>query len=358
MPPIQIDHNNIHNNNDQGDAFVESSGPIIYMTDNRMPVIMDPQSCLIYVFFGSLLLALIIIVPGLRRTKVTTLMTGSIIIVSGASIMLALNGSHWLSGNMKLNQIQFNRGGETLTGRLEIDIGLSWVNVTLSGHLSGVDSTSAQEKSIHLNERFEWDEPYKMMKNHNDALTRGLPYPLLSVTEYLSQGWSTGGFTWTNQLRTAGYYSKLSLYVSLANWCSTIIVLCALPKFLPHMLQLTGFMMLITAWTYCLLVDSPWNSESGLRIAGQKMNLEFGYNFIIIFWVGVSTLIVGFILFAIHLYKPHEQLTAFDTDQYKLDQKKIYSHEIDRSKTKKPIWTCDMNLKIHEAYDKITPNFA
>lgn len=49
-----------------------------------------------------------------------------------------------------------------------------------------------------------------MRQEFHKALERGLPYPILTVAEYLSQ--DEGGFSWSRQYRQAGYYADQLLW--------------------------------------------------------------------------------------------------------------------------------------------------
>ncbi len=50
-----------------------------------------------------------------------------------------------------------------------------------------------------------------MAQELHQALEKGLPYPILTVIEYLSV--DRGGFLWGRQYRLAGYYTCVLL------WC-------------------------------------------------------------------------------------------------------------------------------------------
>ena len=49
-----------------------------------------------------------------------------------------------------------------------------------------------------------------MMDAFEDALHKGLPYPILTVAEYLSV--DEEGFCWGRTYRTAGYFSCIALW--------------------------------------------------------------------------------------------------------------------------------------------------
>ena len=63
---------------------------------------------------------------------------------------------------------------------------------------------------IDYNERFTWLGPSDMIQEYESALRKGLPYPILTVAEYLSL--DEEGFCWGRMYRQAGYFSCISLW--------------------------------------------------------------------------------------------------------------------------------------------------
>lgn len=60
------------------------------------------------------------------------------------------------------------------------------------------------------------DTADEMKIEYQHALARGLPYPILTVADYLSQ--DEEGFGWSRQYRQAGHYTSTILwYVSTRN---------------------------------------------------------------------------------------------------------------------------------------------
>ena len=308
-----------------GDAFDGSAEPIMYMSENRMPVLLEFNSAIIYIIFAALLLALVSILPGIRKTKLTSFLGLSTIILVGASILLALEGSHWLMGSLQVYEVPYGAlTTETITGRLEVNIGLSSTNVTLIGRLMGSSSSSATAtnddgnlKSVNYNERFNWDQPNRMAEEHVQALRKGLPYPILTITEFLSQ--DSDGFNWMRQLRRAGYFTSLALKAALASWCLTCIIMCVLPLYLPHMMQITGALLMASVWIYTLLVQSPKSFVIQLR--ENPIEFAFGHTYVITFVVGAVSMFAGVLLFVLQINKPNSSpFTIMDSEDYARDK--------------------------------------
>lgn len=312
------------------EAFDGSAEPIIYMSDNRMPVMIEFSSAIIYIIFVSLIFALLFILPGVRKTKVTSLLGLITLLTVGASILLAIEGSYWLTGSIQILSSPYSAlTSETISGKLDVNIGLSSANVTLIGKLvSNLDklqqATSESMKTVDYNERFHWDQPEKMASEHVEALKRGLPYPILTVTEFFSQ--DSDGFNWTRQLRQAGFYSRLALYTALASWCLMTIITCVLPVYLPHMMQITGALMMSSVWIYTLLIQSP--KSFAFQLGGNAIEFSFGYTYVTTFITGAMSMFAGVLLFAMQITNPHKQFTIMDSEQYVNDQKAMYNIDL------------------------------
>lgn len=320
-----------------GDVFDGSAEPIIYMSDNRMPVMIEFNSAIIYIIFSALFLALLSILPGVRKTKFTSFIGIMTILLVGASILLAIQGSYWLMGEIELHEAPYGAlTSESITGRLEVNIGLSSTNVTLIGRLmsanydSGTHHNQTTSKTVDYNERFHWDRPDRMALEHVEALRKGLPYPILTITEFLSQ--DSEGFNWMRQLRQAGYYASLALYASLASWCLTTVVMCVLPIYSPHMMQITGALIMSSVWIYTLLIQSP--NSFVVHLGGNPVEFAFGYTYVTTFVAGALSVFAGILLFVLRMGKPHKQFTIMDSEKYLKDQNALHRGSLDGANRK------------------------
>lgn len=312
------------------DPFDGSAEPIVYLSENRMPVFVEFSTTVIYIVFAALMFSLILILPGVRRTKFISLLSIFTLLAMGASILLGLYGSQWLVGELTIQDSPYSSlNSETITGKLELNVGLSWVNVTLVGKLvgfaqDGPESLEQTTTSINYNERFHWDQPDRMAVEHLDALKRGLPYPILTVTEFLSQDYD--GFNWTGKIRVAGQYCALVLYASLASWFLTLAVMCAIPHYLPHMMQITGAFMMLSVTIFTLLTETPKNLD--LFLGQSQLELTFGLTYMSTFVAGALALLVGLFIMVLQLNNPHDALTMLDSESYLEDQKALYKINI------------------------------
>lgn len=315
------------------DAFDGSAEPTIYMSDNRMPVMIEFSSTIIYIVLAVLILALIFILPGIRRTRVASFICLFTLITVGAAIMLGLNGSYWLRASIKIYDASYSSlATDTMTGQLDVNIGLHSTNVTLVGALTTSDGQT--KNGVDYNERFHWDKPDQMTQEHIEALRRGLPYPILSVTEFLSH--DADGFNWSRQLRQAGYYCSLVLYMSLASWCLQAVVMCLIPIYLPHMMQITGALMMTSVWIYTLIIETP--KSFNFQVGGQPVDFAFGFTAITTFTAGAMSMFIGVLMLAIQSNIQSDQFTIMDSEQVVNDRKALYSSNLANNFTleKKP----------------------
>lgn len=129
---------------------------------------------------------------------------------------------------------------------------------------------------INYNERFYWIEPNQMRQEHQHALERGLPYPILTVVEYLSQ--DDAGFNWSRQYRLAGYYSYILLSLSFCACILMFLFHCAAPEYAIYTLQIIGCLLLFTNFTYAMLVPRG-DQKLVIPFEGQSLTFDFGFDF-------------------------------------------------------------------------------
>ena len=96
---------------------------------------------------------------------------------------------------------------EKVFGRLGIYIGLGHVNITLEAMPIFGNTTTMD---VNFNERFLFERPTQLKEEYQEALVKGLPFPILTVAEYLSV--DAEGFCWGRSYRAAGYYASIFLW--------------------------------------------------------------------------------------------------------------------------------------------------
>ena len=52
---------------------------------------------------------------------------------------------------------------------------------------------------VHFNERFSWEGPTQLKEEYHNALVKGLPFPILTIVEYMAV--DAEGFCWGRTYR-------------------------------------------------------------------------------------------------------------------------------------------------------------
>lgn len=154
----------------------------------------------------------------------------------------------------------------------------------------------------------------EMRQEHQRALAKGLPFPILTVAEYLSQ--DSEGFCWGRRYRQSGYYASLLLWASFASWILMNILLCAVPRYGLFMMQLTGVLMLLSVTLYAILLPKkglviPFEQPSG---ANSLLTFSFGWSFWLVLITGSIAVIVGAIITIIDTLYPNKFSTILEID--------------------------------------------
>ncbi|GFS38216.1 dual oxidase maturation factor 1 [Trichonephila inaurata madagascariensis] len=143
-----------------------------------------PRNILIYVTFSTLFIAFLLIFPGIRKERFSTLITVTTSLIVGATILLANYGTDWHVSEASISTPYRAFSREKLFADISVRIGLNSVNVTL--------------------------QATQLKMEFRDALIKGLPFPILTIAEYLSQNME--GFSWGGKYRKAGYYTSIMLW--------------------------------------------------------------------------------------------------------------------------------------------------
>lgn len=321
------------------DAFDQSNQPKMFMSENRISAIVELSSLVVYIVFLAILCIVIGILPGIRKTRVVSLFSLLVLILTGSTIFLSLHGTNWLEGSVEVNDARYSvTSRDFFNGTIGLNVGLQSANVTLQG-IAFEKLTQGESKQgasnerqidlqqiphaelakgnyVNLNERYYWIEAEQATNEHIAALKKGLPNPVLTITEFLSQ--DSDGFNWSRRLRSAGFYTTILLYITLTNYILTVVLMCSIPDYLPAMIQTTGFLMIMTASIYSAIISINGNFD--LHVSNSKIQLSFGTTLIRIFGVGFIVVLSGKILDAINSYNPGEQLTIMDYEPHRKDK--------------------------------------
>ncbi|KAH9516001.1 hypothetical protein DERF_006766 [Dermatophagoides farinae] len=286
------------------DAFQDNGGPVLYSSMNRTAAIEDIRNILIYISFTTFFVAFLIIFPGIRKERVSTFICVTTSLFIGAVILISNCGSNWhvAKGSIAGPYRAFSK--EKIYANVGVYIGLDSVNITLKAL-----PIHQQHEEINYNERFYWIGANQMKHEFQRALAKGLPFPILTISEYLSQDGE--GFNWGRHYRLAGYYTSISLWLAFASWILMNILLCAVPRYGAYTMQLTGLLMLLSNLLYVMMIPSK-----PLRIPfeGSTLIFTYGWCFWLVFAAGLTACFIGATVSIVDILFPNKFSTILEVD--------------------------------------------
>ncbi|XP_077553807.1 dual oxidase maturation factor 1-like [Haemaphysalis longicornis] len=286
------------------DAFRSEGGPTLYAHANRTAVTEDVRNILIYVCFSTLFIAFVIVFPGIRKERLSTFISVTISLLVGAVILICIYGSDWHVASAVVSSPYRAFSSDRISARLGVHIGLNSVNITLRAM-----PRYSKSEEINFNERFTWFGPTQIKEDYREALVKGLPFPILTIAEYLSQ--DLGGFCWGRRYRQAGYYSFVLLWTSMALWLLMNVLLCAVPRYGAYAMQLTGTAMLLSDALYAALMPAR---PLVIPFEGGLLRFSFGWCFWAVLGAGSVAVLCGLSVVAIDVFYPNRFSTIFEVD--------------------------------------------
>nr|CAD2170047.1 unnamed protein product [Meloidogyne enterolobii] len=240
--------------------------------------------------FPLLLLVLLVILPGIREQRLISLLAIGSQLCVGTLLIGSLTLPYWKLSETReiLVHLQpFSKQRHLLN--IGVNVGLSALNISLD-YVKPFDGRLPHPRSLaslHLNEQFDLSGVSSMKTELFKAYKEGQPFPVLCVLEYFSLG--QDAFSWGNQFRKAGYYTKALLWFTFGCWLLQFILLPFLPHYFAKTGLLIGFLILLSNMLYILL------SPNDLHIAFPSPNGHSNFTqfrFGICFWMNV---IAGFV---------------------------------------------------------------
>lgn len=193
------------------DAFREEGGPTLYAYHNRTAVAADVPALALLLAALTLYLAFLVVFPGIRKERFSTFTVVTLSLFVGTVILVCKHGSSWHIAGARVARAAYRAfSSERLDCWLAIHVGLGHVNVTLTALSWG--NTTIGDPGVDYNEQFRWEEAGAIQEWYRAGLTRGLPYPVLSVAEHFAV--QHEGFEWGAKYRAAGYTTSTLLCIS------------------------------------------------------------------------------------------------------------------------------------------------
>lgn len=285
------------------DLFRDDGGPTLYAYSNRTSVIGDSTSITLYIVFATLFIAFFVVFPGIRKERFTTFLSVTLSLFVGVSILVGTCGSGWHTSEAEVISSYRSFSDEKIHGKMGIYIGLLSANITLEAmHYN-------KSMDVNFNERLSFVRPTELKEEFRAALAKGLPYPILTVAEYMAV--DAEGFCWGRNYRTAGYYTGVALWAAFALWLTMNIMLVTVPRYGAYTMSLTGISMLTSNAIYVWLLPSR---PLLIRIESVVFHFELGWSFWLVLIAGALCLLVGLSISIIDLMYPHKFSTIMEMD--------------------------------------------
>ncbi|KAG7208716.1 hypothetical protein KM043_014917 [Ampulex compressa] len=287
------------------DAFRSDGGPTLYSYSNRTPVTGDVPLVIVFVIFGTIFTAFLVIFPGIRKERLATFLTVTLSLFVGATIQVAQYGSSWHTSSATIVSSYSAFSRQRTTAEIGGYIGLMHINITYR-LLPGSEN---MDEDVEYNERFWWRSSGEMTNSFKQALYQGAPFPIVSLAEYFSL--HQEGFSWGSKYREAGYYSSIMLWTSFASWIMMNLLLMVVPRYGAYGMIVTGFSMLLTNLIYwALLPCEPLIAH----IEGSILAFNLGWNYWLVLLAGIGCLFAGVVITAIDMIFPHQFSTILEVD--------------------------------------------
>lgn len=148
-----------------------------------------------------------------------------------------------------------------------------------------------------------------MKQEHKKALSKGLPFPILTIAEYLSQ--DEEGFCWGRRYRLSGYFASIILWAAFCSWILMLVLMCAVPRYAVYTMQVTGMLMLLSNAIYAVLLPAK---PLVIPFENQVLSFNYGWCFWFVLFGGILGVAVGASLLMIDIMFPHKFSTILEID--------------------------------------------
>ncbi|KAK6746263.1 hypothetical protein RB195_012400 [Necator americanus] len=216
-------------------SFREHGAPTFY-GENRTPVTIDTHIVGLFSIFLVPAVTFLIILPGVRKHRLSSTLSFLFNMYIGATLLVSMYHPCWHRAETPISTTYKAFSNAKMDAHILVRVGLQYLNISLSTSATHEGDNVVVQEGILYNERFSFAEVNKMEKELSNALTKGLPFPILKIIEYLSGD----GFGWGRQYRVAGYYTACMLWLSFYTWIISFVCLAFLPHYFARCIFYTG----------------------------------------------------------------------------------------------------------------------
>merc|ERR1712223_1213753 len=243
--------------------------------------------------------------PSIRKERFTTFTSVVLSLFVGGTTLVGICGCGWHTATAEISSAYRAFSNEKIHGHIGIYIGLDHVNVTLAAMPQYYNGTM----DVNFNEVFGFTHPDQLKDEYRKGLKKGLPFPILTVAEYMSV--DAEGFCWGRNYRQAGYYASFFLWASFAVWLLMNVMLVIVPRYGAYLMSLTGAMMMFSDLIYVWLLPSR---ELKIPFEGVVLEFELGWCFWLVMTAGGLCMMIGISISVIDLIYPHKFSIVLEMD--------------------------------------------
>lgn len=235
-----------------------------------------------------------------RRKRGNTLIYGSIAVGSGALLCIGMTDFNWLTGESyvagsysRWTEMKHGHQEMLVPALLSVHIGLEQMNITFrsdKGRMQFYYNEHVDFVRRRRTERFQL----------NEALSRGVPNPILSVLDFILHNHCNFIFEQT------GFLTRYVLTVCLVVWLVNQVIFTMVPEISAKVSFMNASVILATVINYMVTVDIKMFV---IPVEGQKIQVSLGRAPFLVIMSAILQFIPS-ILVLFHLYPT----TSFEVD--------------------------------------------
>ncbi|KAK4309272.1 hypothetical protein Pmani_019085 [Petrolisthes manimaculis] len=267
------------------------------------------------VAFLSAFIAFCLILPGVDRSlkeQVKVFVRVTTFLVIGLIIMLCNFGQEWEVGHIESHTLYKAGSADEIHAAIGVKLGLRSVNITLKADPEG----SLSGEKIDYNERFSWEwaqgragfGPFagNIQREFRAAQFRGTPLPILWIAEYFT--FDGEGIRFGRHYRTAGWYAHICVWLAFPLWILMGVLYKLRIDYAALTTALTGGLLLVASIIWAakrnfIELVVPFNDAD--------LTTQFGKHWYLSLIMGVLCILVGLVLYGLHLCGFHDELSQF-----------------------------------------------
>ncbi|KAM5171899.1 dual oxidase maturation factor 2 [Mantella aurantiaca] len=256
---------------------------------------------IVFLVFAS---AFILVIPGIRgRARISWTFRVIISLFIGAVTVAVNFTTDWEVGSINATTTYKSFSSAVVNADIGINVGLSGVNITLKGN-----PVHQINETIDYNEQFLWMFGSDYNKFYYDGLERGLPNPILYVSEKFSKNDPCGLH---DQYRISGQYASACMWVAFCSWiiCN---ILFSMPVFIygAYMILVTAAFMLFSLISFSTVRNVAF---CNIQFGSESLKTYYGGSFWLTLATGLLCFIIGITVIILDWCVPQKLKSFFNT---------------------------------------------